>query len=62
VRSSGRVGGNILDVFSAGGEFLQSLYLEMDAPTIALRKSDLALLFSSQKKQIIGVYEIAKVN
>lgn len=43
VRSSSQVGGNILNVFSAEREFLQSFYLERAATAIALWQRHLAL-------------------
>lgn len=61
VRTKGVKGGNLIDVFSPKGTYLQSFYLKSPALSFALFKDLLALL-SPLKFQEIKTYRIGKIN
>lgn len=60
VRTQGLAGGNLLDVFSRDGEFLQTFYLEENAIAIAMFQMKLAFL-SPGRNQAVKVYNIEAI-
>ncbi|MFQ5771956.1 MAG: NHL repeat-containing protein [bacterium] len=61
MRTKGAKGGNIIDIFSPEGAYLQSFYLSANAISFALQHERLALL-SPFKYQRIEVFEIMVLN